>query len=95
MLAALVTLGLLAGLFAAHRRRHLPAASITALLALAVAWVLAKLAYAADYRDADGYVDCWPSCSALQQAVAAGLYVAPLSALVVALVTLAAYGLRK
>ena len=40
--------------------------------ALLVLWGLSGLAVETDYRDADGLVDCWPSCSAFQDAVRLG-----------------------
>jgi hypothetical protein len=94
-LTAVVSLGLLLTLFIASRRGHMLPASVAILLLLLAGWVLAKLAYDADYHDADGYVDCWPSCSALQQAVAAGLSIAPLVGLVVICATVAGYALRR
>lgn len=35
-------------------------------------WGLSALAVETDYRDADGFVDCWPSCTAFQDAVRIG-----------------------
>jgi hypothetical protein len=82
-LAALVfvVLLLLAGLVVADRRRHLLAAFVSMLTALAVAWAVAVLAVRADYRDADGFVDCWPYCSTFQDVVGATLFYGPVAAL--------------
>ena len=93
--AAFVSLVLLVALFAASRRRRLLPASLGTLLALATAWAAAALAYAADYRDADGAIDCWPGCSALQQAVFASLFWGPAVAVVVVAGTIVGYAVRR
>jgi hypothetical protein len=95
LVTALVVGGVLAGLVLAGRRGHLLAASVVALVSLSVAWVLAKLASDAEYRDADGWVDCWPSCSPLQHAVGISLWVAPLVALLVICSTILAFAIRR
>ena len=33
------------------------------------AYVAANVMIATDYKDADGFVDCWPYCSGVQEAV--------------------------
>lgn len=48
--------------------------SAVGLLLAASAWVTAKIAEAHDYHDADGWADCWPSCSPLQRSVAVTLF---------------------
>jgi hypothetical protein len=48
-------------------RRGLPL--VVAVAALAAAFVTAAVLIAQDYRDADGWVDCWPNCSTLQTGV--------------------------
>jgi hypothetical protein len=40
-------------------------------LALGIVWILAWLAESTDFRDADGWVDCWPTCNAVQTATGA------------------------
>jgi hypothetical protein len=40
------------------------------------AWLAALLALWTDFGDADGYADCWPSCSAIQRTVPTVLVVA-------------------
>ena len=35
-------------------------------------WGLSALAVETDYRDADGFVDCWPGCTVFQDAVRLG-----------------------
>jgi hypothetical protein len=49
------------------RRRTLPL--VVAVAGLATAFVIAVVLIAHDYRDADGWVDCWPHCSTLQTGV--------------------------
>lgn len=88
LIAALlfVTLALL--LYLARRRRRLGTAFVAVTALLAGAWMLARLAVRSDYHDADGYVDCWPRCTALQDAVALATWYGPL--LFIALGVLAA-----
>jgi len=40
---------------------------------LGIAWILAWVAERTDFHDADGWGDCWPSCSAIQTATGATL----------------------
>ena len=54
----------LVGLLAAWKRRRLVLATTLGLLLAFFA--LAYAAKEADFRDADGWIGCWPSCSALQ-----------------------------
>jgi hypothetical protein len=49
------------------RRESFPL--IVAIALLATLYVVAILFIETDYRDADGFTDCWPSCSAFQEAV--------------------------
>lgn len=93
MLSIVVVVLLAAGLVLADRRHRLLPAFAAILVALAVGWGLAARAVAVDYRDADGFVDCWPSCTALHKTVGATLFFGPVAAvllLVVAAVLLAA-----
>ncbi len=85
----------LAVLFIGRRHVHPLVAVIAALLYLGVAWVLAVLAVATDYRDADGFIDCWPYCSMLQDAVGKVLWVAPFAGLVVILAAVADFVVRR
>ena len=48
-------------------RRVLGVAAAT--LALLGVWGASLLAIGTDYRDADGHMDCWPRCTAYQEAV--------------------------
>lgn len=85
----------LAMLFIGRRHGHLLGASIAALSLLGVAWLLAALAVETDYRDADGFTDCWPHCSALQDAVGVVVFFAPPAGLLVILVALADFLVRR
>jgi hypothetical protein len=78
-LLALLTLATFgAVLVVAWRRRRLGTAFAGITVILACAWGLAKIAVEHDYRDADGYVDCWPSCSHVQDTVGVGILFTPI-----------------
>jgi hypothetical protein len=68
-LAAAVISALIVG----WRARHGVLISAIAFLAVAAVWIAAKVASDHDYHDADGWVDCWPSCTVLQRAVGISL----------------------
>jgi hypothetical protein len=68
-LAAIVVTALVVG----WRARHGLMITAFALVAVAAIWIAAKIASDRDYRDADGWADCWPGCSALQRAVGISL----------------------
>lgn len=74
-LFALLAFGFL--LFIAWRRGRLAHMFIAVTVVLAAAWGLALAAIWTDYRDADGFVDCWPSCSHFQRAVASAFWYGP------------------
>jgi hypothetical protein len=57
-------------------------------LTLGAVWTWAAVAIETDYRDADGFVDCWPSCSAFQEVVGFVYLAAPVALLVVLLAAL-------
>ena len=68
-----------------------------AALLLAFPYALAVLAVATGSRDADGFIDCWPSCTPLQDATGAVLWWGGVLLAVLAAVELAyliARGLR-
>lgn len=87
IVSVLVVVGVVAGLVVATRRGHLLLASAGTLTVLAGMWLLAVLAVRADYRDADGFIDCWPSCTAVHNAVGATLFYGPVAAILVAIAT--------
>ena len=66
------------------RKGRLLAASLVLFALAAVAFGLAYAAVDTGYRDADGSLDCYPYCTALQDATAFGLFLAPVVAVVAA-----------
>jgi hypothetical protein len=77
---ALVVLAATAGLLVvAWRRRKLGRTFLVVTALLAGLWGFAKWATERDVRDANGWSDCWPSCTTFQETVAAGLGWAPLA----------------
>ena len=87
IVSVLVVVAVIAGLVVAARLGHLFLASAGTLTALAGMWILALLAVRADYRDADGFVDCWPGCTAVHNAVGATLFYGPVAAVAVLIAT--------
>jgi hypothetical protein len=87
IVSVLVVVAAIAGLVVAARHGHLLVASAATLTALAGMWLLAVLAVRADYQDADGFIDCWPSCTAVHNAVGATLFYGPVTALLVVIAT--------
>ena len=83
MVSVLVVAALIAGLAVAARHGHLLVASTATVMVMAGMWLLAVLAVRADYRDADGFIDCWPSCTAVHNAVGATLFYGPVAAVLV------------
>jgi hypothetical protein len=71
-------------LYWSHRRGRLLAVSLVLFVLATVASGLAYAAVETDYRDADGWVDCWPDCTPLQDATAFGLFLGPPVAVVAA-----------
>ena len=69
----------------AWRRHRLGRNFVGITVLLACAWSFAKWAVERDYRDADGYVDCWPQCTALQKSVMLGFGFAPVAWIVLGL----------
>lgn len=65
-------------LYRISRHGRLGLAFLAVTTVLAAAWLLAKLAVRVDYRDADGYVNCWPGCRLLQEAVGWAIWYGPL-----------------
>ena len=60
-----------------------------------VAWTVATILIAADVRDADGFMDCWPDCTVLQDAVEFAFVVSSVMLVVVATGRLAARLARR
>ena len=57
-------------LYVAWKHGRLASAFIAVTAGSALLWGLAFTAIWTDYRDADGFVDCWPRCTAFQVTVA-------------------------
>ncbi|HEV8602436.1 MAG TPA: hypothetical protein VGQ68_03475 [Gaiellaceae bacterium] len=76
--AALVLAPIVAGLTWLATRRPL-ALSIFAIVALLDAlWLTDLVLIARDYRDTDGFIDCWPSCTVEQEIAGGVLFYTPL-----------------
>jgi hypothetical protein len=69
VIAALIVVGLASLLYFGWRRRRLAAAFLAGTAVIALLWMLAFAAIRSDYRDADGWIDCWPHCTVLQDTV--------------------------
>jgi hypothetical protein len=77
-IGALVLGPIVTGLTWLATRRRL-ALSIFAIVTLLDALWLTVLALVAhDYRDMDGFIDCWPSCTVEQQTAGGVLFYTPL-----------------
>lgn len=78
-------LAVLAGcLIAAWKRGRLAVAFGLLTIVLGIVWGLALAAIWTDYRDADGFVDCWPSCSRFQDGVEWAFWFTPVLFVVLA-----------
>jgi hypothetical protein len=75
-------------LYATWRRGWAGRAVLVLGALLVTAWVLSAFAVDRDFHDADGWADCWPSCSPLQRAVPIALLAGPVYLVVLAV----AYG---
>lgn len=76
--AGLVLLWLAVLVYAASRRGRVGIAFLGIALVLLAAWVAARVAVDADYRDADGFADCWPGCTLFQDAVGLAFWYLPI-----------------
>jgi hypothetical protein len=95
-----ITLALLVGLtcfvvWHGYRNRRLARNAVIWLAILAALWVLAAVAISTDWRDADGYVDCWPHCMRVQQTVGVLFWIAPVAAALTAISALVASLARR
>jgi Ca2+/Na+ antiporter len=66
----------------AGQRNRLKETVGAAVLVLIALWLLAMVAYSTDWRDADGFLDCWPTCTRHQQAIGSVLLIAPVMLIV-------------
>jgi hypothetical protein len=62
---------------------------------LVVGWLAAAVLFATDYRDADGWTDCWPNCTALQDVVGIAAIGVPVLFVVLLLGGLAGWMTRR
>lgn len=74
-------------------RRH--TALLVAVVAVAAAWFVVVYLVSIDYRDADGFVDCWPHCSRWLETVRLILPLGPLVALALVGVALVSSRARR
>jgi hypothetical protein len=89
MLALLLLLGVfILALGLGLWRHHLGAACLIAFAFLALLWILASYAISIDWHDADGIIDCWPSCTAWQDRIAVVFWYTPVVAGVLLLIAL-------
>jgi hypothetical protein len=63
--------------------------------ALIVTWTAATILIATDVRDVDGFMDCWPRCTALQEVVGFGFFASPALLVVVLTGSFAAWLTRR
>lgn len=69
VLIAVLTVAAAGLVLALYRRRPADVVLAGAIAVLGAVLALDVLAYATDFRDADGAIDCWPRCSAIQDTV--------------------------
>ena len=72
------------------RLQHVTAASLAGTGLLGLLWLLNFYAISTDWRDADGFIDCWPDCSFVQEAAAMIFWNTPIFIGVLLLVALVA-----
>jgi hypothetical protein len=78
-----------------RRHRHFGLVVAAMVATLWAAWLGVFTAIKTDYRDADGMVDCWPSCSAFQDIVGIVYFAAPVALAVVLLCAVAVWLSRR
>ena len=78
-------------LYLAHRIGRLLAVALAMMFVAGTAVVLAFVAILRDFRDADGFIDCWPNCTAFQDVVGVTALGAPV-VFVVALLAVVVVG---
>jgi hypothetical protein len=82
VIAALAVGALLAGWSGAR-------GTIVVGVGLAVVWVAAFVLIAADVRGVNDFMECWPECTVLQDAVGFALFVSPVMLVVLLVASLA------
>jgi hypothetical protein len=72
-----------------------PRGTIVAGLTLSVIWAGAAVLIATGVRDLDGFMDCWPGCTALQEVVGFAFFAGPAMLVVLLAGRLAAWLTRR
>ena len=93
LIVALIVVASILLLYLAHRIGRLLVASLAMIGIAATAFVLALVAIERDFRDADGFMDCWPNCTLVQDVVGVTVFAAPIVfvAAVVAIVVVGSF----
>lgn len=64
-------------------------------IGLAVVWVAAFVLIATDIRDVDGFMDCWPGCTVLQETVGFAFFASPVMLVILLVGSLAGWLKRR
>ncbi len=87
--AGIAILVALAAVLYARWRRLVGWTAVAVVAGLGVAWLLAEITIERDWNDADGFTDCYPTCSAFQETVGLVFWGAPAAATLVVVGVLA------
>jgi len=94
-LIALGFLAVLALLLYGGFKLHKPLIGFMAAAAVTAGlWVAVERAISTDFRDADGYSDCWPNCTPLQDGVGTINAFAPVALILLAVAFVLFLGFR-
>jgi hypothetical protein len=74
-----------------YRRGRLITSALLGAGLLTVVWLLVGVAVSSDWRDADGWVDCYPRCTRLQDAIAVLFILTPIAVGLLVTVALTAF----
>jgi hypothetical protein len=69
--------------------------TVVAGISLAVVWVTAFVLIATGVRDLDGFMDCWPGCTVMQEAVGFAFFASPVMLVVLLVGSLAGWLKRR
>ena len=78
LIVAITAVTSILALYLAHRIGRLLATSLAMIAIAATTFVLALVAVERDFRDADGFMDCWPNCTLFQEVVGVTVFAAPI-----------------
>jgi hypothetical protein len=70
-------------------------ATVVAGAVLAAVWIAAFVLIATDVRDVDGFMDCWPGCTILQEVVGFAFFASPAMLVVLLVGSLAGWLKRR